>query len=629
MMDTIFNSPQLRIELDYFKRRNEHFTLQAGKSSDRVGNQPDQILYMAMAASLAMDYSEDGFFEDFHITDKSISGKPELLIDAYALIETERTNEKHLHLFQFKLHESPNNAVSPKELGQFATLMNNVFVHPVLMGEDDLKNKVLKEIYDQVQDFLAGKRGRRVMIHCHFINNAQGIVPANKADIETVMNRFLTDKQFHNFNVQVYGLKDILDLAVNGKISVEKEFIEFEIDGPQAYRFEDNSVKSGVGLPKKVFVGICNVNEFITLQNKYHHNQLYAENIRLYLGDRAAVNKDIIHTICSPESIWFPYMNNGISIICDEFTLGNLRKDKKLPIELKNMQIINGCQTVNALYNAKYGLPTQANFRASNILVKIYEISPDQADFKMSVIRATNNQNAVKTYSLLSNDPIQIAIGERISRFGYIYDRKGEAKNSKSEKIVGMPNAALAYRAVFWLAAQGLRSKMGHSRVFQKTEYEKLYRNDEVDDPAYLNTLSSELLLASILVDRIRQLIQEKSDEYLSELPIFKKSTYYLSGYAYALYKLHFDGFSTEMERLLEEDNRLKISGKNIPRKIEEFLETHFDEMVKKFTWFYKGLALDKTDLDNLLKSSDFSSQYHKEIEKETGLRVEDIALRR
>ena len=293
------------------------------------------------------------------------------------------------------------------------------------------------------------------------------------------------------------------------------------------------------------------------------------------------------------------------------------------------MQIINGCQTVNALYNAKYGPSTQANFRASNILVKIYEISPDQADFKMSVIRATNNQNAVKTYSLLSNDPIQIAIGERISRFGYIYDRKGEAKNSKSEKIVGMPNAALAYRAVFWLAAQGLRSKMGHSRVFQKTEYEKLYRNDEVDDPAYLNTLSSELLLASILVDRIRQLIQEKSDEYLSELPIFKKSTYYLSGYAYALYKPHFDGFITEMERLLEEDNLPKINGKNIPRKIEEFLEALFDEMVKKFTWFYKGLTLDKTDLDNLLKSSDFSSQYHKEIERETGLRVEDIALRR
>ena len=39
------------------------------------------------------------------------------------------------------------------------------------------------------------------------------------------------------------------------------------------------------------------VAEFIRLQNKYHNNQLYAENIRLYLGDRGAVNKDIISTM--------------------------------------------------------------------------------------------------------------------------------------------------------------------------------------------------------------------------------------------------------------------------------------------------------------------------------------------
>jgi hypothetical protein len=625
MMDIVRHNPDLSTELDYFRRRNEHFVIQAGKSTALVGEQADHILYMAMAASLAMDYTEDGFFEDFYITDKSISGRPEMQVDAYAFIETERTNEKHLHLFQFKLHEGPNNAVSPKELDQFATLMNNVFVHPALMGEDDLKNKVLKEIYDKVQDFLGGKRGRKAMIHCHFINNAQGVTPANKAAIEAVMNRFLSDKQHHNFKVQVYGVKDILDLAIHGKISVENEFLEFEMDGAYAYRFEDNSSKSGIGLPKKVFVGICNVNEFINLQNKYHHNQLYAENIRLYLGDRAAVNKDIIHTICSPESIWFPYMNNGISIICDEFSLGNVRKDKKLPIELKNMQIINGCQTVNALYSAKYGQATQDDFRASNVLVKLYAISPDQADFKMNIIRATNNQNAVKTYSLLSNDPIQIAIGERIERFGYIYDRKGEAKNSKSDRIVGMPNAALAYRAVFWFAAQNLRSRMGHSRVFQKVEYEKLYRNDDLENTPYLDALSSKLLLSSILVDSVRQLVQEKSGLYVGDLPIFKKSTYYLAGYMYALHKSGFDGFIEEIQGLLEENNPLKTKGKDIPRKIISFISDCFDEVVKAFTRFYKALELDKTDLDNLLKSSDFSSKYHGEIEKKTGLRIEDL----
>ena len=35
------------------------------------------------------------------VLDKLISGKQELLLDAYAFIETESTNEKHLHLFQY------------------------------------------------------------------------------------------------------------------------------------------------------------------------------------------------------------------------------------------------------------------------------------------------------------------------------------------------------------------------------------------------------------------------------------------------------------------------------------------------------------------------------------------------
>jgi hypothetical protein len=44
-MENIINQhPDVRIELDYFKRMNEHYTLQAGNSSNLVKNQPDNIL---------------------------------------------------------------------------------------------------------------------------------------------------------------------------------------------------------------------------------------------------------------------------------------------------------------------------------------------------------------------------------------------------------------------------------------------------------------------------------------------------------------------------------------------------------------------------------------------------------
>src|SRR5690606_11252904 len=123
----------------------------------------------------------------------------------------------------------------------------------------------------------------------------------------------------------------------------------------------------------------------------------------------------------------------------------------------------------------------------------------------------------------------------------YIYDRKGEAKNSESNFIVSMPNAALAFRAVFWFAAQSLRSRMGHSRVFQKSEYERLYINERVDDDEYVNDISIKLLVSTIIIDKIRTLIQKNSSEFQSKLPIFKKSTYYFAGFFYAMYKSQID----------------------------------------------------------------------------------------
>jgi hypothetical protein len=610
----MFLNDEIRNELDYFRRMNEHFIIAAGKSTVSVFDADDRIMYMALSASLAMDISEDGFFEEFIITDTAISGKEEMQIDAYAFIETESTNVKHLHIFQYKLHDTNNKAVSPIELMNFTTLVNNTFVHPELRSDLALLDSVLNEIDQKVKTFLS-KRGRKIEVHCHFINNAHGINRSNEKSINDVLGRFEYDKQHHNFKVQIYGLRDIVELAVEGKIRVDSENIDFIIDGQSSYRFEDNSDRTSLGLPKRVFIGICNVNEFIRLQNKYHHNQLYSENIRLYLGDRAAVNKDIINTITNAESIWFPYMNNGISIICDELILGSHSPNKTINIELKNMQIINGCQTVNALYSAKYGEQTQDNFRASNIVVRIYQIDANQHDFKLSVIKATNNQNAVKTFSLLANDPIQVKIAETLKKLDYLYDRKGEAKQSNNKKVISMPNGALAYRAIYEFAAQSLRSRIGQSRVFQKAEYERIYKNIALEDDNLLFTLSSKLLVSSIILDTVRDLVKENTDNYIEKLPIFKKSTYYLSGLSYAVNKKTIDKFIQEIIDLLAENNPAKIRGIDVPNKLIVAIKDTFNDVVMRFVEFYKNTKLDKIDIDNLLKSPSFGREYIELIE--------------
>lgn len=619
----MYISEDLQQELDFFKRTNEHFEIEAGKSSTEVKNATNEILYMAMSASLVMDYSEDGFFENFVITDKSISGRSELQIDAYALIETESSKVKQLHIFQYKLYANDSKSASPVELLNFATFVNNNFVHLEFL-EKPSDNEVVAEIKTKCDEFLKGRRDRRIIVYCHYINNATGIYRNNEKEINNVLARFNADRQLLGFSIQVYGVKEILELVREGKIQVGSESLELVNEGMYSYRLEDNSKRESLGLPKKVIVGMCNVNEFIRLQNKYHHNQLYAENIRLYLGDRGNVNKDIIATITSSESLWFPYMNNGISIICDSLAIGNTNAAKHVQtFTLENMQIINGCQTVNALYSAKYGENTRDNFRPANVMVRIYEINPSQTDFKMNIIKATNNQNSVKSYSLMANDPIQIRIAEVLRKFNIIYDRKGEGKNIQgNQMIISMVNVALAYRAVYLFMARSLRSGLGKSRVFQKAEYDKIFNGNllEEGNEKQLDELCFKFIIANGILDAIREQIQQDNAKYLGKLPIFKKSTYYLAGYMYASRKTDFDTLQKNMTEVFQSDNEQKLRGMNFPNKVTEIVRTYFDAMITSFIAFYNNLKdIDKTDIDNLLKNKSFDEAYKKELETMIG----------
>lgn len=619
----MYISEDLQQELDFFKRTNEHFEIEAGKSSTEVKNATNEILYMAMSASLVMDYSEDGFFENFVITDKSISGRSELQIDAYALIETESSKVKQLHIFQYKLYANDSKSASPVELLNFATFVNNNFVHPEFL-EKPSDNEVVAEIKTKCDEFLKERRDRRIIVYCHYINNATGIYRNNEKEINNVLARFNADRQLLGFSIQVYGVKEILELVREGKIQVGSESLELVNEGMYSYRLEDNSKRESLGLPKKVIVGMCNVNEFIRLQNKYHHNQLYAENIRLYLGDRGNVNKDIIATITSSESLWFPYMNNGISIICDSLAIGNTNAAKHVQtFTLENMQIINGCQTVNALYSAKYGENTRDNFRPANVMVRIYEINPSQTDFKMNIIKATNNQNSVKSYSLMANDPIQIRIAEVLRKFNIIYDRKGEGKNIQgNQMIISMVNVALAYRAVYLFMARSLRSGLGKSRVFQKAEYDKIFNGNllEEGNEKQLDELCFKFIIANGILDAIREQIQQDNAKYLGKLPIFKKSTYYLAGYMYASRKTDFDTLQKNMTEVFQSDNEQKLRGMNFPNKVTEIVKMYFDAMVTSFIAFYNNLKdIDKTDIDNLLKNKSFDEAYKKELETMIG----------
>ena len=182
-----------------------------------------------------------------------------------------------------------------------------------------------------------------------------------------------------------------------------------------------------------------------------------------------------------------------------------------------------------------------------------------------------------------------------------------------------MTSAALAYRAVYQFKAKSLRSGLGKSRVFMKGEYEKVFEDSllEEDNESALITRCNELIIASVLLDTVRDLIGRYADEYYNRIPIIRKSAYHLAGFVYARQKKSFDDLRNEMLEDYSEGNQTKLRGKDYPARIVGLVSDDFEDILSDFEQFYKSsCGVGKSDVDNLLKDNDFDKEYLKQIDR-------------
>lgn len=124
----------------------------------------------------------------------------------------------------------------------------------------------------------------------------------------------------------------------------------------------------------------------------------FEDNVRVYLKQRSKINKNIKRTALSDENHRFFYFNNGITITCDQF---KYPKTIRSPIiELENIQVVNGSQTIHALYEAF--LEDSSKFEYIELLCRIYETK--NSDLSTSIAEYTNSQNPVKSRDVRSID---------------------------------------------------------------------------------------------------------------------------------------------------------------------------------------------------------------------------------
>jgi hypothetical protein len=225
---------------------------------------------------------------------------------------------------------------------------------------------------------------------------------------------------------------------------------------------------------------ICtaHVNDLLRwFKDSRHIDQFLQKNVRVFRGN-TKINRDIGRSyVEAPEIFW--YKHNGIIIFVD-----NLHVDQNENLVLRNPQIVNGGQTVKALYEA-YEKDKKIGESAS-VLVRIYRLPfEDSETYRKSIdiIAALNTQNKIDPSDLRSTDPRQVRI-ERLLRevLNWGYQRKKE-KGKPPNHTIRMRELALVYYVCKKQAPrEGVRS--GVEKFFEEeTLYDEVFNENAINVP--------------------------------------------------------------------------------------------------------------------------------------------------
>lgn len=242
----------------------------------------------------------------------------------------------------------------------------------------------------------------------------------------------------------------------------------------------------------RVLIGKISVDEIYGLV-KEHGERLFDKNIRLYLGMKGnIVNENMSKTLIdNTKKENFYFFNNGITLICEKFTLNN-QEDALVHIE--NLQIINGAQTCMTIFHTldeSYNTSQHEGFSNAYVLLRLYQLPTHDENLVSQITYATNSQNPVNLHDLKSNDDKQYQLEQDIKELGFDYRRKRSYRRLSSEEITPAT------------AAEAIMS------VWRKKPHKVKYSSKEHFGTAYKSIFTSDLngsqLILAVLLYRIAE----------------------------------------------------------------------------------------------------------------------------
>ncbi|WP_245687267.1 AIPR family protein [Streptacidiphilus griseoplanus] len=158
--------------------------------------------------------------------------------------------------------------------------------------------------------------------------------------------------------------------------------------------------------PYRALYGTMTVPDLADLYEE-HRRGLFARNIRDSL-DESDVNSKIRETLReAPEHFW--YFSNGITMLCESIQpIGRALPGKVGNFQLSGVSVVNGAQTVSAIYRA-FTEDTGAA-QDGRVLVRLISLEDCPPGFGDQVTTTTNTQNPIEERDFKSLDPGQVRL---------------------------------------------------------------------------------------------------------------------------------------------------------------------------------------------------------------------------
>jgi len=249
-----------------------------------------------------------------------------------------------------------------------------------------------------------------------------------------------------------------------------------------------------------------------------HYPRLFSPNIRTFLGD-TSVNQSIRETLSSePEKFW--YYNNGITALSENIEkkpIGGSARESGL-FECKDFKIVNGAQTVGAVFDAYSQHPDKLD--KALVPVRIISLEQTPKDFDKSVTKYNNTQNQIERRDFVSLDSQQERLKTELQVEGIEYAYKSGQSVGGSENGFDLEEATIA------LACS--QSDVRYC-VYAKREIGMLW--EDIEEPPYRVLFNPsldgihlwKLVQALRCVEDTLQLIEKRSTERAKLLAVHGK----------------------------------------------------------------------------------------------------------